>query len=175
VVITGSECTGKTTLARELAEHYRTIWVPEYARTYVERASGPLTAADVEPIARGQMAAQEEALDEARSWGIAGPSLLIFDTDLISTALYARHYYGDCPAWIEEVGRARMGDLYLLLHPDVPWVADGNARDRGHMREHMHGLFRAALTACGARTVDVRGAWDGRRASARRAIDALVR
>ena len=205
VVVTGSECTGKTTLARELAEHYGTIWVPESARTYVERVKRPLTADDVEPIARGHLAAREEALcgiseRPRRQETNAGPGpgsnmappranadspsslprpgdpapLILLDTDLISTVLYARHYYGECPAWIEETARTNRGDLYLFLHPDVPWVADGLARDRGHMREAMHELFRERLTALGAPTVDISGGWDVRRERAVKALDALI-
>ena len=36
VVIIGSESSGTTTLARALAEHYHTTWVPEFGRTYSE-------------------------------------------------------------------------------------------------------------------------------------------
>ena len=56
--------------------------------------------------------------------------LVVRDTDLVSTTVYARHYYGSCPAWIEAAARRRAGDLYLLLCPDVPWVPDGLQRDR---------------------------------------------
>ena len=117
VVLTGSESTGKTTLARALATRYDTAFSPEFARDYLERKRAPLTVEDVEPIARGQRAAEDQALRAARR-------VLFLDTDLWSTVLYARHYYGSCPAWIEEAARSRRGDLYLLNHPDVPWVAD---------------------------------------------------
>ena len=98
IVVTGSESTGKTTLARDLAAHFGAQWVPEQSRSYAERVRRELKADDVAPIASEQIAAEDAALVEAirtrRRW-------LFLDTDLLSTVVYARHYYGSCPAWIE--------------------------------------------------------------------------
>jgi NadR type nicotinamide-nucleotide adenylyltransferase len=167
VVVTGSECTGKTTLAAELAARYGTVCSLEAARAYAERVARELTAADVEPVARAQIAAEDAAAEHA-----AG-GLLVLDTDLVSTLVYARHYYGACPAWIEDTARARRADLYLLLHPDVPWSADG-VRDRPRQREDLHALFTAALRAIGANVVQIRGDWSERRSRATSAVDALL-
>lgn len=167
VVLTGSECTGKTTLARALAARYATAWSPEFARDYLEVKAAPLTAEDVEPIARGQRAGEDAA------HGLAS-RVLFLDTDLVSTVLYARHYYGACASWIEEEARARRGDLYLLNHPDVAWVADGLQRDRATARDLMHQLFERTLREFGAPIVDVRGTWPERAQGAVRAVDALL-
>jgi len=171
VTVTGSECTGKTTLASDLAERYDTAWAPEYVRGYLDAKGSPLDASDVEPIARGQMAAEDAA---RRSAFERGRPLVILDTDLVSTVVYARHYYDACPAWVEEAARARRGHLYLLLHPDVPWLPDSQ-RDRPRQRDHMHRLFRETLADMGARVVDVLGAWDARCQTALAAVDALTR
>ena len=167
VVLTGSECTGKTALAADLAGHYRTVWSPEFARAYVERHPRALDPSDVEPIARGQIRVEDEVARRASR-------LLILDTDLLSTVVYGRHYYGRCPEWIEKAAHRRLGDLYLLHHPDVPWVADGPQRDQPRARERVHALFEAALEAFGAQWVDVRGPWPERRVAAVTAIDALL-
>ena len=167
VVLTGSESTGKTTLAADLAAHYGTVWSPEFARAYVDRKHGPLDRSDVEPIARGQIAGEDEADRRASR-------LLILDTDLLSTVVYGRHYYGRCPEWVEKAAQRRLGDLYLLHHPDVPWVADGAKRDLPQAREQVHALFEEALEAFRARWVDVRGPWPERRVAAVTAIDALL-
>jgi NadR type nicotinamide-nucleotide adenylyltransferase len=167
VVLTGSESTGKTTLAVQLARAHGAPVVPEYARRYVAGRGALLTADDVEPIARGQMALEDEA--EA-----SRPALLFKDTDLVSTVVYARHYYGACPPWIEAAARSRLADLYLLLHPDVPWVADGAYRDLPSVRWEIHDRFRRTLDELGARRVDVTGGWDWRRATADAAVAALL-
>lgn len=167
VVLTGSECTGKTTLAQKLAAHYRTTRSPEFARFYLDRKNAPLTAGDVEPIARGQREGEDLAARDARR-------VVFLDTDLLSTVLYARHYYGACPPWIEAEARARRGELYLLHHPDVPWTEDGRLRDRGDRREEMHGLFAGLLREFGARVADVKGPWAERFERARAAVEGLL-
>ena len=158
VVVTGSESTGKTTLARDLAAHFGTVWVPEFVRQYLDEklavTGHGLDASDVEPIARGQIAAADRAMPNARG-------LIVLDTDLVSTMVYARHYYGSCPAWIEQAVRDRRGNLYLLCDIDVPWVADPQ-RDRPHHRRHLHGQFVDALSTLGAHTVTIRGSWADR-------------
>ena len=166
VVLIGSECTGKTTLAAELARHYGAEWLPEYVRGYAESKGAPLDAGDVEPIARGQIAAQDAALERAGR-------LLLLDTDLLSTVVYAEHYYGSCPAWISALAVARRADLYLLCEIDVPWTADPQ-RDRRDTREAMQALFRRALTSRDFRFQEIRGGRLERFRTARVTIDALV-
>ena len=164
VVLTGSECTGKTTLATQIAEAFGAPQSSEYAREYLDGKGGALDAADVEPIARGQIRVEDAAAATAAE-------LLVKDTDLVSTMVYARHYYGHCPPWIAKAARRRRGDLYLLLHPDVPWVPDGLQRDRPVDRAELHELFRTALAKVGARVVDIEGSWTERRARALAAIE----
>ena len=104
VCVTGPESTGKTTLARRLAERFHTEWVPEGSRVYAERIGRPLVAADVGPIAREHLLLADAAEELARR---EGATLLVLDTDLLSTVVYARHYYGRSPRWVEREERAR--------------------------------------------------------------------
>jgi NadR type nicotinamide-nucleotide adenylyltransferase len=166
VVLTGSESTGKTTIATEVARHYNVEVVPEFVRTFAEQKGAPIDFSDHGLIARGQMALEDEYL--ARSG-----RLLVQDTDLLSTVVYCRHYFGRCPEWIEEAARTRRPDLYLLCGTDIPWIADG-IRDRGHMRETMQTLFEEAVAASGARSVDLRGDHPTRLRQAVTIIDSLV-
>lgn len=166
VVLTGSESTGKTTLAADLARHYRAVWVPEYVRGYADWKRAPLDAGDVESIAQGQIAAQDRALERAET-------LLLLDTDLLSTVVYAEHYYGSCPEWIRAAAGHRRADLYLLCDIDVPWRPDPQ-RDRPDERPVMHRLFRSALTARGFRFQVIRGGWRERFLAARLAIEELL-
>ena len=164
VVLTGSESTGKTELARQLGEHYGVGFVPEFVRGYAERRHAPLEYSDHGPIARGQMALEDEAI--AR-----GDALIIQDTDLLSTAVYCDHYYHRVPEWIVEEARRRRPDLYLLLDIDVPWVPDP-ARDRGDRREEMQDLFERAVRRSGVRYAVIRGTWGER---FRRAVEEIDR
>lgn len=166
VVVTGSECTGKTTLARALADHYGTLWVPEFVRGFVEKKGRAPEYRDVEAIARGQMALEDQTATEVGS-------LLIQDTDLLSTVVYSRHYFRDCPAWIEIELRNRAGDLYLLADIDVPWTPDGELRDRGDRREDLQELFRSALVEQGFSFVEVTGPQARRLEIAIAAVDEL--
>jgi len=173
VVVIGSECTGKTTLAAALAAQFHAPWSREYAREYVEARQAPLDQQDVEPIARGQLNGEQVAEDAAAG---NDSRIVVRDTDLVSTAVYSRHYYGVCPEWIARVARQRAGDVYLLLCPDVPWVPDGLQRDRPDeaSRAEMHARFRSALASIDARVVEIRGTWTERLALARAAVTAMI-
>lgn len=164
VVLTGPECTGKTTLARAIAARLDAPWVPEASRAYAEARGGVLTAADVDPIARRTADALRHAAREA--------PVLVADTDLVSTMVYARSYYGACPAWIEAACRATRGDLYLLCAPDLPWEADG-VRDRPDAadRAAMHRAFDDALRALDVQVVHVTGTGETR---VQQAIEAVL-
>jgi len=166
VVVTGSECTGKTTLARAIARQLDAPWVVEPARAYAEARNGALSAADVEPIAHAAVTLHDAALAQ-------GPASLVFDTDLVSTVVYARAYYGQCPAWIVSAAALRRGDLYLLCEPDLPWEPDG-VRDRSEAgaRAAMHQAFTATLNELGIPFVAVRGDGPSRTASALAVVDA---
>mgnify|MGYP001594974450 FL=1 len=166
VVVTGSECTGKTTLALEIARRLGAPCIAEPSRAYAEARGGVLTAADVEPIARATIAARQKAQSE-------GARTIVFDTDLVSTMVYAREYYGECPHWIEEECREQLADGYLLCAPDIPWGADG-VRDRpaASARAEMHEAFARTLQDLGARVVHITGAGDVRTEHAMTAVRA---
>jgi len=168
VVLTGSESTGKTVLAGQLAARFGATLVPEYAREYARRVGRPLTFDDHAPIAHGQMAAEEK---HAASGGDS--TLLIQDTDLLSTLVYCHHYYDQHPSWLASAARERRPDLYLLLETDAPWVPDG-VRDMGHRREEVQQLFREAVSASGAPYVTVSGSWPERFEIAVNAIQSLL-
>jgi NadR type nicotinamide-nucleotide adenylyltransferase len=166
VAVTGSESTGKTTLARELAGHFGTLWVGEQSRTYAERVRRSLTAEDVSPIASEQIAAEDSAMADASR---RGDRWLFLDTDLLSTVVYSRHYYGSCPSWIEAEARVRLADLYLVADIDLSWQPDG-VRDRPHARDELDRAFREVLTEYHARSCHVRGMGEHRLASALKCI-----
>jgi len=136
----------------------------EQARAYAEARGGVPSADDVEPIAT----ATRDALRQAMA---ADPPVLVADTDLVSTVVYARAYYGSCPRWVETECASQRGDLYLLCATDLPWEADG-VRDRPDERdrEAMHEAFAATLRSLGARVELVAGIGPARTARAMEAV-----
>ncbi|SDL46234.1 nicotinamide-nucleotide adenylyltransferase, NadR type [Maridesulfovibrio ferrireducens] len=133
IVILGSECTGKTTLAAKIAEHFKVDFAPEYLREYFEMKNGHLTINDAIPIAKGQ-------LEKERKLELKGYCPLLCDTDIITSIVYSKYYFGKCPDWIETEAMKRGSTHYLLCDIDVPWTADGQ-RDRPEEREYMQNLF----------------------------------
>lgn len=152
ICLIGPESTGKSELAARAERELGATWVREYAREYAEARDSGLTAADVEPIARGEIANLDRATGDR----------IVLDTDLISTVVYARHYYGHCPAWIEEEARKRRADLYLLLDTDIAWHPDPARDAGGDEREDLFDAFRAALDEFEVRWEIVSGDWEAR-------------
>jgi NadR type nicotinamide-nucleotide adenylyltransferase len=142
VVLYGPESTGKTTLAKQLAAHYNTKWVPEYMREYLEKKweneQKPIARNDLIPIAKGQIASENKALEEAND-------LLFCDTNLLEIKVYSEYYYnGYCPPEIKTATEENQYHHYFLTYIDVPWEAD-KLRDRPHDRLKMFTIFEAEL------------------------------
>jgi NadR type nicotinamide-nucleotide adenylyltransferase len=166
VCLFGPESTGKSRLARDLAIHYRTTHVPEFARGWLAPKQGVCTADDIPIIARGQ-AASEEALARLSN------CILFCDTDLLSTTVWSEVLFGSCSSWITDAARAAKYDLTLLLDVDVPWV-DDTERYLPHRRVEFFNRCRSALEGAGRHYVVLRGDWTERFAAACAAVDAIL-
>ncbi|MCO7514327.1 AAA family ATPase [Pseudomonas guariconensis] len=119
LVLCGPESSGKSWLSGELQAHFGGLVVGEYVRHFIDREQRDTCYADIPTIARGQLAWEDLARQQA-------PELLILDTHLLSNLLWSRVLFGDCPPWIEQALLARRYDLHLLLSPHgVDWVGDG--------------------------------------------------
>jgi NadR type nicotinamide-nucleotide adenylyltransferase len=166
VCVFGPESTGKSTLAARLAEHFGTALVPEYARTLLEAQQGRLEEADLERIARGQVASEEALARNARR-------VLICDTDVLSTLIWSETLYGACSPWVRAQADARAYDLTLLLDVDVPWVDDVVR----YLPEDRRGFFERCqreLERRERRYVVIRGSWEERWEQARRAVEQVL-
>jgi len=159
ICLTGPECTGKTELAERLARELGVEWAPEFAREHAETCGHILMAGDVEPIARGEMSNLDRVTGD----------LAILDTDLLSTVVYARHYYGACPPWIEAEAHRRRASLYLLMDTDLPWTTDA-VRDDDESREDLFDAFRAALDELETRWEIISGVGEERWEAVRKAV-----
>ena len=104
VCILGAESTGKTTLAAALAEHYRTLWVPEYGAPYhhVGRGDPHRSWAPEEftHIARIREWLEEFLAGYARR-------VLLCDTDTFVTAVFHEVYLGTASEELEAEGRTQ--------------------------------------------------------------------
>lgn len=116
VCVFGPESTGKSTLTQQLAAHYTTKGVHEFARDVIE-SQGSITAGDMLAIAQGQQRLIDAALADA-------DRVVFSDTDALSTTVWARWLYGARDMAVEALARAYPCDFYLLLAPDLPWVPD---------------------------------------------------
>lgn len=142
VVLFGPESTGKTTLAKALASHYDTEWVPEYAREYLQdkwdREQKTCEPHDLLPIAVGQMRLENQLAKQANE-------ILFCDTDLLETKVYSEAYYvGSCDPILEKYALKNTYDLYLLTDIDIPWEKD-DLRDKPDAREEMFAFFHDTL------------------------------
>ena len=114
VGIIGPESTGKSTLAKYLANRYKGTLISEYARDYMENLDRPYTYEDVVAIAKHQVEELSNLNDE----------LYFFDTELIVTKVWFLHKYGSCPDWLQQAILDYPMDVYLLTYPDLPWLPD---------------------------------------------------
>ena len=76
IAIIGPESTGKSILTSELAKHYKTVSVPEYAREFLAKHNNTYAEIDLVEIAKGQQNSIEENIQEANTF-------LFIDTELL--------------------------------------------------------------------------------------------
>ncbi len=172
IVLFGPESTGKTTLAEQLAKHYKTLWVPEFMREYLEKKwatkKQSISKEDLLPIAKGQWEQEEYALKKV-------DNLLICDTNLLELKVYSEYYYnGFCPEFIEKRAVQDSNSFYLLTYIDTPWEED-ILRDRPHNREEMFSIFEAELKKQGFPYQILKGNLEERFKKATEIIDELLK
>ncbi|HZK97546.1 MAG TPA: ATP-binding protein [Prolixibacteraceae bacterium] len=135
IVVTGPESTGKTELAQALAAKLNSVWIPEYARQYVENLNRSYEYDDVIQIAQHQV--EQEAAYDLK----IGDGIIIFDTWLIITKVWLDLVYGKCPDWISEHIRSSKIDLFLVCDTDLPWIADPVRENGGEKRKELFQLY----------------------------------
>ncbi len=141
VALFGPESTGKTTLARQLAEYYKTEWVPEFARDYLQKkwetSQQICTIDDMLPIAYGQAKLENERTLIANKY-------LFCDTNLMVTKVFSEVYYNYCDPLLDEAACEHEYDLFFLTDIDVPWEKD-DLRDKAEGRESVFAVFKQSL------------------------------
>jgi HTH-type transcriptional regulator, transcriptional repressor of NAD biosynthesis genes len=165
VSLIGPESTGKSTLARQLAEHYGTVAAEEYARVFSGAWGSDWVPEDTQAIALGQLAAEDALARRANR-------LLFCDTDLLQVRLWSERLFGMSPDWIREEAARRSPDLTLVMEPDVPFVGPPG-RDRPEERRAFLDRCLSELASLGRPFVRITGAWPERLARALAAVDGL--
>lgn len=138
VAIVGPESTGKTSLARQLAAHFNTHWVPEYAREYLDQTGGKYEAPDLLEIARGQVGLEDKL-------ATASKRLLFCDTNLLVIKIWSEHKYHNCHPWILREMARRKYHLHLLCDVDLPWMPDP-LREHPDSRAYFFAKYKRELT-----------------------------
>ena len=139
IVLTGAECTGKSTLAKALSDYYGEPWTTEFVRSYVDQLDRELIQADLEEIFYGQIAAEDAGWAKSKRF-------VIHDTNLLSSIIYANNYFETTSDWVKEAFLKRDYTLYLLCSPDgIDWEDDFGQRDSPSAREKLHSMFKESL------------------------------
>ncbi len=138
IVITGPESTGKSWLAQKLAEHYNTVWVPEYARTYLERIKRPYRREDILHIAKKQREQEVIMTPKAHKY-------LFSDTSMLVAKIWSEYVFGQVHPWILDTLHKHPCQLYLLCNIDIPWQQDP-LREHPNARKELLNLYINELT-----------------------------
>ena len=148
-VIVGPESTGKSTLSQNLAAHFNTEWVREYAREYLEKNGTDYTFENLLDIAQGQLAGEEEAVKKLKECTnkVDTAIPLIIDTDLYVIKVWSEFVFNKCDNSILTEITKRKYDGYLLCNTDVPWVKD-NLREYPDLvtREKLFHFYKEELS-----------------------------
>jgi NadR type nicotinamide-nucleotide adenylyltransferase len=170
VVIIGPESTGKSTLSGQLAKHYNTNWVPEYAREYLLQHGTGYSYDDLLTIAKGQLALEESYIEKA----IPTSKLLFIDTDQYVMKVWCEFVYGKCHPWILDQITKRKYDLYLLCNIDLPWVQD-TLREYPDLvpRQQLYTIYKSIMENQSVPWVEISGNYDERFQKAIQAVNDL--
>lgn len=166
IAITGPESTGKSTVSEQLANHYKTVWVPEFARTYIGNINAPYTLQDIEAIARGQFELERQMSQQANE-------LLFADTDMLVLKIWSEHAFGKCPDFILEKLKQQDYNLYLLMGVDLPWEPDPQ-REHPHLRQYFYDWYKRELQTMKTPFVEITGKEQDRFLKARKQVDVLL-
>lgn len=164
IAIVGPECTGKSDLAAYLAGHFKTEWVPEYARGYLDNLIRAYEPEDLVTIAHGQIRLENE-------WALTANKFLFCDTTLLVIRVWSEFKFGTCDPEIVEALNDSHYDLHLLTYVDIPWEDDPQ-REHPDKREELYQIYRKALLDMKVPFVEIRGQREERRKTA---IEAVIK
>ena len=166
IAVVGPESTGKSTLSAQLAAHYNTVWVPEYAREYCSKLTAPCTWQDEINMFRGQLELEKQMESRANS-------ILICDTTFLTVKIWSDYMFGKAPQEVLDELPRHSYDFYLLMNIDLPWEEDP-LRDFPHLREHFMQVWHQELQALNARYAVISGCSSDRLGNAVSAVNNIL-
>jgi len=171
IVVIGPESTGKSTLCKQLADHFKTNWCPEYAREYLEKNGINYTYEDLLSIAKGQIALEEKTLSAVDSQ----PSTVFFDTDMHVMKVWCEFAFGKCHSWILNQIALRQYDMYLLCNVDLPWIKD-SLREYPDLvtRNKLYHFYKDIMINQAVPWVEIGGDYHERLERAIKAVDKII-
>jgi len=149
IALIGPESTSKSTLSENLAKHFKTVWVPEYSRIYLEGLNHKYNLNDVLIIAQEQFRQEQRLLKKAEQY-------IFVDTELILAKVWCEDVFKTCPDWINQTLIQNPYDLYLLTYPDLPWQEDP-VRENPHRRMFFFDWYERELTTIHANYTIIKG------------------
>lgn len=180
IVVIGPESTGKSTLCRQLAEHFETVWCPEYAREYLLTNGKDYSYTDLLTIAKGQIAGEENwaELLEKRAAPLLEQDYDIpyfIDTNMVVMKVWAEFVFNKCHPYIEEQLAKRKYDHYLLCQPDLEWEKD-ELREYPDLetRERLFFIYKNYLEQQSVPWTLIKGKNDDRIQSAIRSVNKIL-
>jgi NadR type nicotinamide-nucleotide adenylyltransferase len=170
IVIIGPESTGKSTLCQQLAQHYNTLWCPEYARQYLVENGATYNYDDLAAIAKGQLKLQAATETEVKS------DFYFIDTDMNVMKVWHEVVFNLCPTWILKTIAQTHNDLYLLCDTDLPWAKD-ELREYPDItfRQKLFRMYKDAVINSGTPWTVVSGSGNQRLQSAMTAVESMVK
>ena len=185
VVVIGPESTGKSTLCQKLTEHYNTLWVPEYAREYLEKNGPEYSYDDLLTIAKGQIELEEKVTQQLaisnqqpmisvrHSLLTTHYSPLFIDTDMYVMKVWSEFVFNRCHNWILNRIAERSYDLYLLCDTDLPWVEDTlREYPDKRIREKLFSLYKELMVNQSTPWCIISGNYEERLKKAIQCVDA---
>ena len=190
IVIIGPESTGKSTLCKQLADHYKTLWVPEFAREYLEKHGTDYTYEDLLTIAKAQVALEEEYILKIGNWKseirnqkpgiknrkseIGNHPLLFIDTDMYVMKVWCEFAFNKCSNWILNQIATSKYDMYLLCSVDLPWIKD-ELREYPDLetRKKLYYYYKDIMINQSSPWIDISGDYERRLQKAIKGVDTL--
>lgn len=188
IAIIGAESTGKSTLCELLAQHYKTEWCPEFAREYLLTNGTNYTFDDLEIIAKGQLALEDEYQRRVSNvWKkndddnfinsqsmsvIQHPPFLFVDTNMYVMKVWCEYVFEKCHQFILDEIVSRTYDLYLLCNIDLPWIKDELREYPDEKpRKELHHIYKDIMINQTTPWIEISGNYEERLSKAINAID----